>query len=249
MDKKVPISIVILAKNEEAQIARTLSPLLDMSDDVILLDNGSTDQTIPIAQSLGARVEQIEWTGYSDTKNKGNQRTKYDWILSLDADEEIKEELKTDILNIFSTTQKPDQAWMLKRKLVYGGKTLHHGSVSNEYRIRIFNKKNASWNENEVHEDIEFAQEIKLNKLQGFLLHHSYKNQEEHLKKLRKYATLFFHQLQKKNTQIPFYKKYISPYFGFVKNYFFRFGFLDGKQGFQFALDEMKYTYWKYRSE
>lgn len=240
-------SIIILAKNEERNIARTLEPLIGMSDDVMLLDNGSTDQTIIIAQKMGVRVEAINWTGYADTKNRGNQKAKYDWILSLDADEEINHEMKNHIMKLMSENQLPNQAWMLKRKLVYGNKILHFGSVSNEYRIRLFNRKNACWNQNEVHEDIEFSTPLHLQKVKGYLLHHSYPDILLHQQKTEKYAQLFAQQMKQQN-QIPsLVKRYMSPLFGFVKNYIFRLGFLDGKQGFGFAYTEMKYTFLKYK--
>lgn len=95
-----------------------MKPLLDLSDDVILLDNGSTDATKDIALALGAKVQLLQWEGYAMTKNKGHAFAKYDWILSLDADEEINEELKTEIKELFAKDIAEENAFLLRRKMV-----------------------------------------------------------------------------------------------------------------------------------
>lgn len=243
----LPISIVILTRNEERNIARCISPLVSLTDDILLIDNGSTDQTIAIAESMGAKVMKVEWQGYAQTKNNGNQYAKYNWILSLDADEEMNDELKESLISLFAGEVNEFTAYSIKRKLVYEGKILHHGCVSNEYRLRLFNKKNAAWNQEEVHEDIIFDNEVKVDKLKGFLWHHSYANKEEHLRKLEHYARLFANQHKRKGNKVNYWKMLFSPVFGFIKNYFFRLGFLDGLIGFRFAKEEMIYTYTKYR--
>lgn len=243
----VAVSIIILTKNEERNIERTLKPLMGLSDDILVFDNGSTDQTRTIAEKTGAKVIQVAWQGYSATKNNANALAKYDWILSLDADEEINQELNQNIQDFFSHNISPDTVFLLQRKLVYAGQVLHYGSVSTEYRLRLFNRKNAHWNQNAVHEDLEFLLPPKKIKMKGFLWHHSYNNRQEHEQKVAHYAALFAKQNISKSGATLVLKQYLSPIFGFIKNYIFRFGFMDGYYGFQFALVEMKYTYKKYQ--
>lgn len=240
----LPLSIVILTKNEEQNIAHCLKPLIGLTDDILILDSGSTDKTIEIAQSFGAKVIQTEWKGFSQTKNEGNAKAKYYWILSLDADEVMNEDLKNNIIQLFSTMLNENEAYLLKRKMIYCGQQLNYGVVGNEFRLRIFNKKNASWNKNEVHENIQFSTNIKTKKIEGFLFHFSYNSEQEHLERLEKYAQLFASKSTKKST---FLKLYCSPIFGFIRNYIFKLGFLDGKFGFQFAKNEMWYTFRKYQ--
>ena len=240
-------TIMILTKNEEHNIVRTLKPLGDLTDDLLVVDSGSADHTISLAQQAGARVIQTTWQGYANTKNWAHTQASHDWICSLDADEEIDEVLKKALKDLFSADLSMHVAYMIKRKLVYCGKILHHGSVSNEYRLRIYHKKIGHWNRQAVHEDVEFTEPVQIKKLSGLVLHHSYQSTKEHEDTIDKYAKLFAEQKMKENKTVPFFKAYLSPLFGFIKNYIFRTGFLDGYAGWQFALIEMKYTFRKYQ--
>ena len=130
--------------------------------------------------------------------------------------------------------------------MVYCGKVLQHGALANEYRLRVFNKKNACWNENAVHEDIVFNTTVSKRRLEGFMWHYSYNTKEEHKKKIEHYAQLFALQKKTAGKSISSYKSYFSPLFGFIKNYIFKTGFLDGAKGLQYAVIEMKYTRLKY---
>ncbi|MBP6624085.1 MAG: glycosyltransferase family 2 protein [Chitinophagaceae bacterium] len=242
-----PLSIVILTKNEERNIIRCVKPLLALSDDVLVLDNGSEDATIELAKQSGVRVESTSWVGYSETKNKGNQLAKYDWILSLDADEEVNQDLVDALKKLFENEVPNDTAYYIRRKLIYCGKLLQYGSVKNEYRLRLFNRKNGAWNQNQVHEDLVFSSPVKKLKLDGFAWHHSYHSAEEHLKKLETYAKLSSKQMYLQGKKATFIKCYLSPLFGFFKNYVYRLGFLDGAIGFQYASESMWYTKRKYQ--
>ncbi len=240
----LPLSIVILTKNEAQNIARCLQPLIGLTDDILIVDNGSTDNTIEIALSMQATILQTTWKGYSRTKNEGNEHAKYDWILSLDADEVINEELRNEMIQLFTNEMKATDSFSFQRKMIYCGKPLNYGAVANEFRLRIFNRKNGYWNEDEVHENVIFKDEITIKKLTGFVYHFSYNTVQEHLQRLEKYAQLFANKSTKKAT---FIKIYFSPVFGFIRNYVFKLGFLDGKSGFQFAKNELWYTFRKYQ--
>lgn len=243
----LPVSIIILTKNEEKNIERTLTPLIGLTDDILVIDSGSTDNTINIVKKLGAQLIETEWKGYAETKNYGHSLAKYNWILSLDADEEMGTELKESIQELFAKEIPENKAFKIRRKLVYGDTVLNYGSVSNEYRLRIFNRKNAHWNKNDVHEDIVFSSSAEIKKLEGYVLHHSYIDIEDHKKRVEQYAQLFAKQKKAEGKNIPFYKIYFSPIFNFIKNYIFRLGFLDGIKGWQHAIVEMKYTFRKYQ--
>ncbi|MCC7028717.1 MAG: glycosyltransferase family 2 protein [Chitinophagaceae bacterium] len=242
----LPVSIIILTKNEERNIVRCVASLNSLTNDIQVTDSGSTDQTIQLATDMGAQVRSVQWEGYAKTKTKANACSKFDWVLSLDADEEISAELRGSLRTLFSKTPAENTAYRIKRKLVYCGKVLHFGSVGHEYRLRLFNKKNACWNEQAVHEDIAFNTGVNIRKLQGVLWHYSYYSIEEHQVRTEHYARLFAQQKIALGIRYPFYKKYVSALFGFIKNYLFRLGLLDGYKGLQFALIEMKYTYQKY---
>lgn len=243
----LPLSIVILTKNESAQIGRCLNALKGLSDDILVIDSGSTDNTVHLASEAGAHVINVEWKGYSATKNFGNEQAANDWILSLDADEEMNDTLRNSIQAIFSKPLNFNTAYSIQRKMMIGEKVLRHGSVSNEFRTRLFNRKTARWNDNEVHEDIEFSSEVNVLKLDGFVWHYSFKDHADHLERLEKYAQLSASQLYKNGKQISWIKLYLSPLFNFIKNYFFKAGFLDGNAGYDFAKNEMWYVHRKYK--
>jgi hypothetical protein len=127
---------------------------------------------------------------------------------------------------------------------MYCGQQLNYGAVANEFRLRIFNRKNGLWNEEAVHENLFFKEKTQIKKLTGFVYHFSYNTTQEHVQRLEKYAQLFASKSTKKATII---KIFLSPIFGFLRNYFFKLGFLDGKLGFQFAKNELWYTFRKYQ--
>ncbi len=242
----LPISVVILTLNEEKNIERTLNAIQNLSDDILIIDSGSTDNTLNIVHKFNVKIHQIPWLGYAETKNEANKLTLNDWILSLDADEVINIELFESIEKLFKKSIDENTVYKLKRKMMYCGAVLDFGSVSNEYILKLFNKKNARWNKQLVHEDIEFIAPVIIKKLKGFILHHSYYTNEDHKKKKEKYAQIFANQKIKEGIKISPLKKYFNSLFGFIKNYFFRLGFLDGKKGLQFAWIEMQYTFRKY---
>jgi glycosyltransferase involved in cell wall biosynthesis len=242
----LPLSVVILAKNEAHNIERCVKPLLRLSDDILVLDNGSTDGTQAIVKALGARLMEVEWQGYSATKNNGNQLAKNDWILSLDADEVVNDELVASIIALFATTMNVQHAFSIQRKMVYEGKVLQHGSVGKEFRIRLFNRTTARWNQHEVHEDVEVDSSVVVTSLNGYALHYSFTSIEDHQQRLHKYAMLSAHQMHVNGKSSTWMKRVVSPWFHFLKNFIFRLGFLDGKLGFEFALHEKKYTAEKY---
>ncbi len=243
----LPLSIVILAKNEEQNIVRCLDSLQGLSDEILVIDSGSQDKTVEYAKSKGAKVIQIEWQGYSATKNAGNDLTVNNWILSLDADEELNAELRNAIRQVFNDTLTIHEAFSIQRKMVYCGNVLHHGSVANEFRLRLFNRKSGKWNSNKVHEDLEFTQSVSIKKLNGFLWHHSYSSETDHRQRLEKYAALSARQMHTSGKKATIVKLWFSPLFGFIKNYIFNAGFLDGIAGYHFAMNEMWYVRRKYQ--
>ncbi len=240
------LSVVILTKNEEQNIVRCIRSLKGLTQDILVIDSGSTDNTIPLAEFEGAKVIQQTWQGYSNTKNVGNRLAANDWILSLDADEELNEELQLAIRQLFNKNVSATNAFSVQRKMVYGGKVLHHGSVGNEFRLRLFNRQTGKWNTDDVHEEIEFSQPVSVIKLPGFLWHHSYASEADHRQRLEKYAALSAAQMHKAGRKASFIKLWCSPMFGFIKNFIFRAGFLDGQSGYEFAISEMWYVKRKY---
>ena len=243
----LPISVVIIASNEAHNIARCVAAVKPYFDEVLVAINHCTDSTFDVAKGAGAKVVEVEWQGYSTTKNSVNQMTQNDWIFSLDADEVVTKELIESIMKCFAKMPSKNQVFSIKRRLIYNGQELKYGSVSNEWRPRLFNKEFAEWNSNLVHEELSYKESTDSILLDGLTLHYSYIDEDDHRKRLDKYARLFAQHMHSKGKRASWYKMALSPYFGFIKNVVFRLGFLDGLNGFKFAYNEMRYTQSKYR--
>ena len=153
------LSVVIVCKNEAAIIGQTLQSLQGLSDDIIVYDNGSTDDTMEIARSFPVRVYEGAWEGFGQTKNTAIGLAKYDWILSLDADEAIDDEFKNTLLA--SSFTDDSMVYEINFKNFFGDKWLKHGEWGNDKHIRLFNRKKVSWNKVPVHEVVSNHKNLK----------------------------------------------------------------------------------------
>lgn len=238
------ISVVIICKNEEDQIGRTLQSLSELTDDIVVLDNGSTDNTKNIVRNAGARLVEESWEGFGKTKNKATGFAKYDWILNLDADESIDDELKNSLLHL--DLKNDTEVFEIKFKNFLGEKYLRFGEWGGDKHIRLFNRRKVNWNEAIVHEGLIFPPDIKIKKIKGFVLHYTAKNNEEFADKMRRYGMLNAEKYAKEGKRSSWFKVYLSPAFSFLKYYFFKLGFLDGEAGFVCAKMTSYYTFIKY---
>lgn len=236
------ISIVIITLNADASLAKVLRQAKKLSDDIIVIDSGSKDNTKTICNINEVQFIQHEWLGFGLQKNLGNDLAKNDWVLSIDADEvlskQLIEELKLLDLN-------ENKVYNIPFTNIYCGKEIKFGRWRNESHVRLFNKTQVQWNENKVHEALVYN-EKELVKLKGKILHYSMNSKAEHLAKAKKYAQLGAQRLHADGKKATFIKLYINPAFRFVKDYIFTLGFLDGRLGFQIAAIIAKETYWKY---
>ena len=238
------ISVVIVCKDEEDEIGRTLQSLAGLTDDIVVLDNGSTDNTKNIVRELGARLEEESWEGFGNTKNKATRFAKYDWILNLDADESVDEELKTSLLKL--PLQNDDEVFEIKFKNFLGDTYLRFGEWGNDRHIRLFNRRKVNWNEAIVHEGLIFAPGTRIKKLKGFVLHYTVKNKAEFAAKMQKYGLLNAEKYAREGKRSSWLRIYLAPVFTFLKYYVFQLGFLDGRAGFICAKMSSYYTHIKY---
>jgi glycosyltransferase involved in cell wall biosynthesis len=239
------LSVVIICKNEADVISQTLLSFAGLTDDIVVYDNGSTDGTQEKIKFAGAKLYEGSWEGFGKTKNKANALARYGWILSLDADEAIDEELKNNLLQLDLADE--TKVYELQFKNFLGNKWLRFGEWGADKHIRLFNRKRVKWNDASVHEILLFPEGYKIKSLKGFVLHKTAADASEYKNKMRKYAALnaeeYFRQ-EKKGSGM---KMYLSPAFSFLKNYFFKLGFLDGRSGFDCAKINALYTFLKYK--
>lgn len=238
------VSVVIITKNEAHVIANTLKSLQGLTDDIVIVDSGSTDDTLTVCRQFNATIIEPGWNGYGSNKNRGINVARHDWILNLDADEAVDETLKRSIAQL--PLQNPNEVFEMRYKNFFINKWIRYGEWGSDKHIRLFNRKKVQWNEAAVHENLQLNPQSTVTQLAGHILHYTVHSLKEYEQKTIVYARLnaqkYFEQGKKGN----FFKQYLSPLFSFIQNYFFRLGFLDGKEGLLIARTTARYTYLKY---
>ncbi len=243
------ISATIITLNEEDKIRQCLESLRDVADEIVVVDSLSTDNTKLICEEFGVKFVEQKWLGYSEQKNLANNIASHDWILSIDADEVLSDELKKSILKIKDTDFDTDDdvVFSFNRLNNYCGKWIHHSGFYPDKKIRIWNRKIGKW-EGIVHEVIKFSTKVKEVHLKGDLLHYSYAKPEDFEKQVFKFAELRAQHYFDKGKKCASLLKIISPIYFFIQHYFFRLGFLDGKEGFVMCKVAAKATRHKYET-
>lgn len=227
------VAVVIITKNEEAQIRACITAARSLTNEIIVVDAESTDQTVSIASEAGARVVIEPWKGYGYAKNLGNSLAKASWILSIDADEIITPEMCNSIKNL-----------SLERGTIYAFKLVDHiGSRAIRYtefrpkwKKRLFNKQDVSWNDASVHELLEPLDHMRIEKRPGYIHHHSF----EHIKALEEkqayYGLLGAQKLIDQGNNPSAIKIALNPYWRFFRSYVVYGGFLEGRTGWRVSI-------------
>ena len=185
--RPMEISVVIITYNEEAKIEAALKSVADIASEIIVVDRHSTDETVKIARKYTDRVLLREWTNYADQKNYGNAKASYPWILSLDADERVSDELRKEIQELKS--KEPEcAAFSMPRQTFYLGRWIRHSGWYPDRKIRLFLKDKARWEGEYVHEAL--VVDGKVCKLKGLLHHFTYDNIHDHIDRLNTFSGL-----------------------------------------------------------
>lgn len=228
-------SAVVISHNEARTIGNCVEALRKVCDEVVVLDSQSTDGTIGICEKLGAKVVQQDWLGYSQTKNLGNQMASNDWILSIDSDEVLSDELIETLKNLKPETTK---VYALDRITEYEGKWVRHSGWYPEWKVRLFDRREVMWQGDFVHETLHIPADYQVVRLKGKLFHYSFKDADDHLRRLEKYARLGAEEQFAAGKKVTFLKRYFSPAFRFIRGFLLKKGFLDGKIGWQICSRE-----------
>lgn len=240
------ISSITIAKNEESNIERCIRSLLGCIDEIIILiDEGSTDKTLEIVSSFPqVKYDIVKWTGYSKTKKHAVSLTANDWVLWIDADEALTNELCEEI-NKFKNEIPECSAYSFPRKAYFLGKWIKHSGWYPGYVTRLFDKNKIDFSESDVHEYLIVDKE-KIGKINFDLEHYTDPTISHYFNKFNVYTTLAAQELQKKGKKFLLSDITIRPAAIFFKMYFLKFGFLDGIQGFILALFSSAYVFTKY---
>jgi glycosyltransferase involved in cell wall biosynthesis len=274
------LSVVIITVNEEANISRTLAsvkPLVaDGKGEIIVVDSGSTDRTVEIAKSFGAKVFVEEWKGYAAQKNSAIDKAKGDWILSLDADEELSSNLAAEITATLTDQSLrennqgvPDCAtdrlqailqvqrdsgiplsrftfgYWLRRNNFFLRRWIKHGGFWPDPKMRLFRRGAGRFEDRSVHEDVRLEGPEGI--LDNALIHHSYPTLSDYIDHMNRYSSLGAEMVAAKGrVRFSFVNIVLRPMCSFIYNYFFRLGFLDGREGLLLHLYHGVYVSWKY---
>lgn len=228
--------MVIIAKNEEITLGKCLKSLNRITDDIIVvLDNTSDDRTEEIATLSGARVFKKKWEGYSVNKKFGIDKAKNDWIIWVDADEVINDELASNIIMLNPSS---DKVYLMNRLTYMGNYPVKHCGWFPDWNTRLFNRKVMRWNDNYVHEKLVSDHNLVKEKLSGLIDHFSFRDEAHMKEKFENYSKLRAEEWKKSGKTPNIFKKLFGPYFRFFRTYLLKGGFLDGKTGFTIAKNE-----------
>ena len=246
------LSVAIVTRNEEANLARTLASV-QWASQIVVVDAHSTDRTADIARSFNATVIQRDWPGFAAQKNFAldycEAQCTGDWLLSLDADEELSPELQTE-LRALLTSAPTTSALYLKRRNLFLGRWMRHGGLYPDAKLRLFRRDLAlRFTERPVHEVIHTS--APTGTLAGDLIHHAYPTLSSYIEHMDRYSTLGAALLAERGRTgraLPAFLANVAliPALTFLKNYILRLGLLDGREGLLLHLYQAVYTSWKY---
>jgi glycosyltransferase involved in cell wall biosynthesis len=280
---RTTLSVAIITFNEEANIRRTLASVREVADEIIVVDSHSTDRTVEIAREFGAKVFIEDWKGFAAQKNSALDKCTCDWILSLDADEEVSPELAIavrviakgpELAQLIRTNAEdslerveavmameeavdadleddlrptsPAKFYSVRRRNLFLGKVMWSGGMYPDRKVRLFERGASKFAERSVHEDLIVRGRVVT--LNGDLIHHTYPTLTSYIEHMNRYSTLGAEMVVEKHKRVGFsvLNIVIRPIATFSYNYFFRLGFLDGKEGLLLHLYHSVYVSWKY---
>ena len=236
------LSVTVIVKNEEKWIRPCLESAV-WADEIIVLDSGSTDRTVEICGEFPDKVFETDWPGYGPQKNRALQRASGDWVFSLDADERISAELRSEIL---STMADPGDyvAFKCPRLSNYCGRYMRHSGWWPDYVTRLFRRGHAAFSDDLVHERLVVEGEV--GRLGHPLIHEAFPDLEEVLGKVNSYSSAGACMMHRRMEKGSLWRALSHGLWSFIHTYITRLGFLDGREGFMLAVSNAEGTYYRY---
>lgn len=236
MNLPLPLSVAIIAKNEERNIKRCLASLGGIANEIILVYNDCTDKTVEIAKSFGAECFENEWCGHIEQKNYALHKCTQDWVLFLDADEAISQQLLESIVEFISKNKEGIKGASFNRCTYFLGKWIRHGDWYPDKKLRVTRRGFSHWEGINPHDKLVLSEKGRIFHLKGDLQHFSFDSLRDFSEKTLHYSDIFIQNMKNTEGKAP---RLINAVFRscwrFIRCYFFRFGFMDGSVGFIIA--------------
>jgi glycosyltransferase involved in cell wall biosynthesis len=241
------LSVALITRNEAANLPRTLASVR-WANDIVVVDSGSTDATLDLARDAGARVFEESWKGFAAQKNSAITHSTGEWILSLDADEEVSPELAQEIQALLAG-EPAFSAWRVPRLNHFLGYPLRHGGYWPDPKLRLFRRGAAQFTGRPVHETVEADGPV--GRLKGPLIHHCYPTLTDYIEHMNRYSSIAAEALVasgRARASWPWFawNALLNPAATFLYNYVFRLGFLDGRAGLLQHINHSFYIHWKF---
>ncbi|MBK6267186.1 glycosyltransferase family 2 protein [Marivirga sp. S37H4] len=242
------LSATVITFNEEANIERCLKSLEQVADEIVVVDSFSTDRTEKIAcQFKKVLFIKNKFEGHVQQKNFAMEQSTFDYVLSLDADEELNPELQQHILRIKSSELEIADAYYMSRLNNYCGKWIRHGGWYPDFKIRLWNKSLGKWGGTNPHDKVILSENSTLQNLKGQILHYTYQNTEQHDRQIEKFTSIAAQESFRKNKRVFIISHLmLYPIISFIKVYIIKLGFMDGYYGLIIGLKHSRYKYLKY---
>ena len=239
------LSVTIVTLNEEKNLERCISSVRGLADEIIVVDSGSTDRTVKIAEALGAKVFENAWKGYGEQKNFAHLKCSSNWVLNLDADEEVSPALKEEIRQIVQNNSDNTKiGYSVPRLTWYLGRWIRHGGWYPNRLVRLSQKNSSQWSEPCVHEAL--IVQGTVGELKSDLLHYPFLTISDQIDTNLRYSKLGTEALRKKGRSFSLLKIIIKPIGKFFETYFIKAGFLDGVPGFIISVNATHSIFLKY---
>ena len=245
MAEAVKISATIITFNEAQKVEKCLQSLVGVADEIIVVDSYSSDETASICAGYPVRFIKKTFDGYIAQKNYAVSQASHDYILSLDADEMLSEELKASILAVKAGWGDND-GYAFNRFNNYCGKWIHFCGWYPDRKIRLWDRRKAAWGGEDPHDKVELSSK-RVKRLRGDLLHFAYLTVDEHLRQMHRFAEIAA-KAKYRNGKRPIFIIHVvlNPMFKFFRKYLLQLGFLDGYYGFVFCATTSALNFYKY---
>ncbi|MDC3337842.1 glycosyltransferase family 2 protein [Flavobacteriales bacterium] len=244
MPKSVQISVVIIAFNEERNIGRCIDSVKEIADDIVVVDSFSKDNTEEICSEKNARFIQHPFEGHIEQKNWAITQAKHQYVLSLDADEALDEQLISEISFIKSNWT--HDGYSMNRLNQFCGKWIKHGGWYPDKKLRLWDSSKGKWGGTNPHDCFQLNESSTIKHIQGDLLHYTYYEVNEHIRQINYFTDIAAQAYYNKGKRSDLIKIYIKPRLLFLKMYVLKLGFLDGYYGWVIAKNSAHSTFLKY---